>query len=151
MTPEQFIKQLQRQQKEIVEAMRRTVPLKAAVIAEQHFKDNFRKGGFQDNGLTAWKPSTRIGKAKGAAGSYGTLLSGRNHLYSSIRHRTEPFKGIVWTDVPYAAAHNEGTNNAGRNHNVRLPKRQFIGDSEELRKKIAALVEKEINRILNHH
>lgn len=50
-----------------------------------------------------------------------------------------------------AAAHNEGTNNAGRNHNVRLPKRQFMGDSAELRKKIAALVEKEINRILNNH
>ena len=148
MTPQQFQKQLQKHQKDLTEAFRRTIPVKIGVEMEHHFRDNFRKGGFVDGGLHRWKPAKRINQAKGASGQYGTLLSSRNHLYNSIKHRWEPYTAIVETDVPYARAHNEGTNNAGRGHKTRLPKRQFIGDSRELNRKVQDLIRRETDKIM---
>ncbi|MCH5329127.1 MAG: hypothetical protein J1E02_08905 [Coprobacter sp.] len=66
MTPQQFEKQLQRHRKELIEAFRRKIPLKIAVAAQSHFRDNFHKGGFANKGLHRWKPAKRIGRAKGA-------------------------------------------------------------------------------------
>lgn len=148
MTPQQFQRQLQRHQQQLQQAFSRTLPVKVGVAAEQHFRDNFRKGGFVNGGLHRWKPSKRIGKQKGAAGQYKTLLSSRNHLYNSVKHRWVPYTAIVETNVPYAAAHNEGTNNAGRGHHTHIPKRQFIGDSRELTDKAKVIILKEVNRIL---
>ena len=39
-------------------------------------------------------------------------------------------------DLPYAAAQNYGTTTAGRNNNVTIPKRQFMGESYELNKRV---------------
>ncbi len=113
MTPEQFEQKLRQNREALKQAIRRTIPVKMGNAAERHFKDNFRKGGFVDGSLHRWKPSKRIGKAKGAAGSYKTLLSGRNHLYNSVRHRVEPARAVVYNKVEYAAVHNEGLR-AGR-------------------------------------
>ena len=71
---------------EVENLMRRKLPVIVGRMAKNHFSENFKKGGFVDGGLHPWKPSKRIGKAKGAAGQYKTLLSGRNHLYSSIKY-----------------------------------------------------------------
>ena len=60
----------------------------------------------------------------------------------------KPYTAVVSTDVPYAQAHNEGTNNAGRGHRTRIPKRQFMGESRELTNKVQRLVVAEINKIL---
>ena len=66
----------------------------------------------------------------------------------SIKKLTKPGEAIIYTDVPYAAAHNEGTNNAGRNRKTKIPKRQFIGDSNTLNKKVIKVIEDELKRIL---
>lgn len=76
--------------------------------AKAHFQEGFRRGGFTDSSLQKWKPAQRIGKAKGAAGRHGTLLSSRNHLMRSIAYSPQPYKVTVYTDVPYARLHNEG-------------------------------------------
>ena len=148
MTPEQFLRLIKQHSRQLAEAFQRRVPVKVAVKAEHHFKDSFRKGGFVNGGLHRWKPSKRQSNPKHPDRAYGTLLSRRNHLYSSIRHSTRPYVAVVSTNVPYAKAHNEGTDNAGRGHKTRVPKRQFMGDSKELTEQVRSIVTQEINKIL---
>lgn len=77
-------------------------------LAVSHFKENFRKGGFVNNGLEKWKPTKRQGVAAGAAGKYGPLLSSNDNLYRSIFYRPSVRKVTISTPVSYAAIHNDG-------------------------------------------
>lgn len=147
MTPEQFEQKLRQNREALKQAIRRTIPVKMGNAAERHFKDNFRKGGFVDGSLHRWKPSKRIGKAKGAAGSYKTLLSGRNHLYNSIRHKVLPAKAVVYNKVEYAAVHNEGLR-AGRGKGFTMPQRRFMGPSKTLNDKVNKIITTTIDDIL---
>ena len=147
MTPEAFNHLLQQREKELKRALERTIPVKVGREAKNHFQENFLKGGFVDKGLHPWQRSKRQGTSKGAKGSYKTLLSGRNHLYSSINYRAEPYRVTLTNDVPYARVHNEGLR-AGRGKGFTMPRRQFMGESHELTQKITKLIESEIGRIL---
>lgn len=147
MTPQEFEKQLQKHRETVVRAISRTIPVKAGATARAHFRDNFRKGGFVDDSLKPWKPSKRIGRAKGAAGQYKTLLSGRNRLYNSINYRTAPAKTVVYTNVVYAAVHNEGLR-AGRGRGFNMPKRRFMGESKQLSRKITGMIEDELKKAI---
>lgn len=149
MTPEEFERRLRGHRDEVVRLVDRTLPVKAGQAARKHFRENFTKGGFVDDTLKKWKPARRIGRAKGAAGQYRTLMSSRNVLYNSIKYRTEPGRAIVYTSAesePYAKVHNEGLR-AGRGKGFRMPRRQFIGDSRQLVRKVTALIEEELKRI----
>lgn len=129
MTPEEFQAQLQRKKQDMIRLFRRGLPVKAGAMARKHFRDNFRRGGFVDDTLQPWKPSKRIGKAKGAAGQYKTLMSGRNVLYNSIKYRTEPCKTVIYTSAEsadYAAVHNEGLK-SGRGAGISAERRQDKG------------------------
>lgn len=74
MNPEQFQKDIATTTALLEKATKRAIPIKMAVAMEAHVKDNFHKSGFLNGGLKQWKPSKRIGKAKGAAGSRKTLF-----------------------------------------------------------------------------
>ncbi len=151
MTPDQFKILLKKHQNEVKRAIERTIPVKAGNEAVMHFRDNFRKEGFVDESLQKWKPSKRKSDPKHPDRAYNTLMSRRNNLYKSIKKRVAPAKVIISTDVPYAAAHNEGTNNAGRSHKVKIPKRQFMGPSKQLDKKVKKIIDEELTRILNNN
>ncbi len=60
------------------------LPRKVGVIAVNHFKQNFRDGGWLDDGLHPWKRTLRQ-KQGGPDAKYGPLTSRRNHLMSSIQ------------------------------------------------------------------
>ena len=105
---------------QIEDLTRRQMPVIAGQMAVSHFKSNFRQGGFVDNGLQSWQKSKRIGKGKGAGNNYKTLLSGRNHLYSSINYIPGDGRVTVYNDVEYAAIHNEG--GTVQNHPTVTPK-----------------------------
>ncbi len=77
-------------------------------LAVSHFKENFRKGGFVNNGLEKWKPTRRQGTAAGAAGQRGPLLSSNDNLYRSLAYRPSVRKVTISTPVSYAAVHNDG-------------------------------------------
>lgn len=147
MSPEEFKRRIQERAHELKRAMQRTIPVKVGREAKDHFQDNFLKGGFVNNGLHPWPRSKRQGKAKGSKGSYKTLLSGRNHLFSAIGYRVEPGKVTLSNNVPYARVHNEGLR-AGRGKGFTMPRRQFMGESHELTQKIRKTIETEIGRIL---
>lgn len=147
MTPEQFLRMTEKQKQDLARFIRRNMPVKAGRMAKDHFQENFHKGGFVNGGLHKWKPSKRIGKGKGAGSRYGTLLSSRNHLYSSIEYVPGNAEVRVQNKVPYAAVHNEGLR-AGRGKGFVMPRRQFMGESEELTRAIRTEIEKGISKII---
>lgn len=185
--------------------MRHTMPVITGRMAKDHFQDNFRKGGFVNNGLHPWKTARRLDGGGGRAGDkYGTLLSGRNHLFSSVKYTPSDYRVKVSNDLVYASVHNFGgtvhptvtprmrrfawaryykamgkagkaaagkkrkngeTNETETNAeallwkklaltpktklDIKIPQRQFLGESRELSEKIAEKQEKEIRNILN--
>lgn len=189
-----YIELIKSQRKEIDQLMRRQLPVKIGRMAKDHFQENFRKGGFVNNGLQQWPKSKRqLSGTSSAAAQYGPLLSGRNHLFSSMKYTPSDYRVKVANEVPYAAIHNEGgTVNptvtpemrrfawamfykaSGKKKEkrgsilsnpdaerwkalaltkkskltVKIPKRQFLGESAELRKSINDKIEKELSKIL---
>ena len=149
ITPEDFVKLIEKNAVKIVELHDRTLPIKVGVMAVKHFQDNFKKGGFVNDGLQKWQPSKRLlPEKKGGDKLNKTLLSGRKHLYNSTRHFPDIGEVLIINNVPYAAVHNEGLK-AGRGKGFTMPKRKFIGESKELNEKIEKLIETEIRKVLN--
>lgn len=175
MTPEQFVKHLQENERELRHAFERTIPLKVSVEMEEFSKENFRQGGFVDNGLTPWKRTLRQSFGKGEDALRTPLLSRNRNLMNSVQHRYTPFKATVYNDLEYADIHNDGgpiqvTERMKRffwakfyetksemykwlalkpvGSIITIPKRQFIGDSATLRNNIEKIIEAEITRVL---
>lgn len=109
MDAKDYIKLIEQHKKELGELMRRKLPVIVGRMAKDHYQDNFRKGGFVNNGLQKW-PVTKRQRAGGdsASATYGPLLSGRNHLFGSIKYVPGDYRVKVANEVPYAAIHNEG-------------------------------------------
>lgn len=109
MTPEQFAQQLQKSIAKAKRYITTQAPRIAGQIAVNHVRADFRKGGLTNNGFRQW-PMTKRQQSGGsdAASQYGPLLSGRNRLMNSIT--AQPGEGHVriYTDVEYAAVHNNG-------------------------------------------
>lgn len=147
MTPEQFTHLIHKKEPQLRHLMMRTLPVKAGSIAQQLFRDNFRQSGFVDTSLAKWKRSKRQDNPKDKDRNYKTLLSRRNHLYNSIRKRTQPFTAIIFTDVIYARVHNEGGTAGRRGHRFIMPKRQFIGESRTLNRLISSKIEQEVESL----
>lgn len=110
------------------------------------FKKNFREEGFFG---TKWQDvKRRQGSGtksvkKGGADSRRKILTGRTgNLGRSIQMVKERGRVIVYSDLAYSAAHNEGTQTAGRGHKTTIPRRQFIGDSAETNRIIKAELDK---------
>ncbi|MDO5443691.1 MAG: hypothetical protein Q4G10_08480 [Bacteroidia bacterium] len=82
--------------------------MKISVKAKSIFRENFRKGGYQDGGLHKWPTTRRQLLGGGADSKRGPMLSSRKVLYSSIRNT--PSKGCVtiFSNVVYAGIHNDG-------------------------------------------
>ena len=76
MNAKQIADIIARAPKQVERAMRDEIPRKAAIIAKNHFRQNFRDSGFTDDGLHAWKKTRR----QEAGSPYKPLTSERNHL-----------------------------------------------------------------------
>lgn len=108
MTPQNYAQQMAEAQKAIDKFFESGAPRLVGELAVSHFKENFRKGGFVNNGLEKWKPTRRQGTAAGAAGQRGPLLSSNDNLYRSLAYRPSVRKVTISTPVSYAAVHNDG-------------------------------------------
>lgn len=175
MTPEQFLHDLQRNERELQHAFERTIPLKVSVAMEEFAKDNFRRAGFEDNGLTPWRTTMRQSLGTGEDALRTPLLSRERNLMNSVQHRYTPYKATVFNDLEYADIHNHG----GRiqvtermrkffwsksyetkstmykilalkpvGSFITIPKRQFIGSSATLNATIEGIIEAEVTKIL---
>lgn len=194
MNAKQIADIIARAPKQVERAMRDEIPRKAAIIAKNHFRQNFRDGGFTDDGLHAWKKTRR----QEAGSPYKPLTSERNHLMNSVDAVPAPGQVTVVNPVPYARIHNEGgtihtnptvtpkmrkmawakaysiagvskgdklpkdlpeearkwralalTRKEKLNIKIKMPRRQFISDSKELRIKINQIVINKLNEIKN--
>lgn len=144
MTIQDFSKHLEGIRWSLRLQLERDLPKKIGNLAVRMFKNNFQKEGFFGK---KWKEVQRRG-TKGAAGRHKILTSSGN-LGRSIQATPGDGYVTVYSDLPYAEAHNEGTNNAGRRHNVRIPQRQFMGESKELTEAIEKKIKEEIDKVFN--
>lgn len=200
MNINEFSTLIKAKRKELDSLMKRKMPVLAGRMAKDHYQNNFRQGGFINSGLHSWPKAKRISSGgTSAASQYGTLLSSRNHLFSSIKYLPSDYRVKVANDLTYAPVHNwggtlhptvtprmrkfawakyyqagggqkKGTEvgkTAGNGDppeatvwkklaltkkdklNVKIPQRQFLGESKELTEKIANKTETEIRKILN--
>ncbi len=118
-----------------------TLPRKVGEIAKNHFLDNFRKGGFVDRTLERWE------RLKDGTES---RLTRSGKLKRSIRVKSARFARIVigTTGVVYAAIHNFGLKGLAFGRSAfNMPKRQFIGNSRLMDRKIIREIDNEVKRI----
>ena len=108
MTDKEFIDHLKHLQPELEHLISRTLPVKIGAKAKSLFQENFRKSGFQDGGLHAWQVTRRQLLGKGADAQRGPLLSSRQILYKSIAYSPERGAVTIYSDLKYAAIHNNG-------------------------------------------
>lgn len=109
MDPKEFSKLTQKFSRELETFVRRTAPVIVGRLAENHFRNNFRQGGFVDRELRPWPRTRRQQSGAGTAASqYGPLLSSREHLMLSVEHTTYDYGALVYNRVPYAPIHNWG-------------------------------------------
>ena len=104
-----FAKLIEQKRNELDKMMRRKMPVIAGRMAKDHFQENFRKGGFVNGGLHPWPQAKRLSSGgTDAASNYGTLLSSRNHLFSSIKYIPSDYRVKVSNELVYAPIHNWG-------------------------------------------
>ncbi|WP_376777166.1 phage virion morphogenesis protein [Flavobacterium covae] len=136
----------------------------AGVTAVNFVKQRFVEKNWKDNGTQPWEARKRKGR--------GSLLTVSGRLKRSIRKiASGNYFVYIGTDVPYAQVHNEGGETSktvnvrshqrkrnGRSHNVKLhtrtsrfkvPKRQFLGDSQYLARGLELMLKQAIDNELN--
>jgi len=155
--PADFFKEIRDNAIALQEALEREIPLKIAVAAVEHFKENFQEEGFVDDSLQKWDPAKRKNKLKYSkkgnplksqpASVNRKTLTGSGNLGRSIKYKLSNGNIIIYSDLIYAPVHNEGLR-AGRGAGFIMPKRQFIGDSKKLFEKIDNIMITEIDKIL---
>ena len=108
MTQKEFIHEIQKRRRAFEDFQRRW-PVIVGRMGKDHFQNNFRLGGFVNNGLKPWVPAKRITSGRKDAGArYKTLMSSRNHLFSSVQYEPGDRRVTISIPVPYAAAHQYG-------------------------------------------
>lgn len=114
-------------------------------IAVKHFKKSFDMEGFNDVPFKRWKPLKR----ERSRYANRKILTQTGTLKRSLRYNSYVGSKIWWVNVSspliYANVHNEGLM-AGRGAGFKMPKRQFMGDSKLLDKKIQRRIETRINQ-----
>lgn len=163
MTPEEFTQLLQQNAEQIQDFIDNTFPYLAGDIAVNHFKENFDKEGFVDNGLKPWP---EVERRKTESPWYGfapqnkkqfsqtraadPILKDSNELFEATYYDvTGKGEVAVINDKPYAQVHNEGgTAYIFGKKAFQMPQRKFIGHSKELDDKIEDMTVDEIDRLL---
>lgn len=145
MEIQDFSQYLKDVQDDMRQQLEHDLPEEIGNLAVRRFKLNFRKESFF--GEPWLEVKRRKDGTKGAAGKR-PILTETGDLGNSIEYETHEGSVIIESDLPYSSAHNEGTSTAGRNHNVTIPQRQFIGEHESLTKLIVARINRAISKAL---
>tara|TARA_R110002126_G_scaffold89252_2_gene213390 strand:- start:2388 stop:2828 length:441 start_codon:yes stop_codon:yes gene_type:complete len=117
----------------------------ATEVAINFFKDSFKQQGFLDRRVKKWKPR----KQKSTTNRAILVKSGKLRRSIATKKinasRGRAVIGILGKAGVYAGVHNFGLK-AGRGKGFTMPKRQFMGDSHKLNKKIKRLIRKRLNK-----
>lgn len=153
-----FDDDMKRQARSIANSIKKDLPRIVGVEGNNFFEDSWRRQGWKDRSVEPWKPRkappklTKTGKISKAYLNW-KRKNNRPILYSHagdrkgthLKDSIRVIKGIgrvtFATDKPYAKVHNEG-GRAGRGKGFRMPKRQFMGRSRALDRRIGIQVNK---------
>lgn len=116
--------------------------------ALNHFKQSFRDEGFTDDTLTKWRKLKREDRGRYAkmSGNRAILTRTGRLRRSLIAKRHGRYAVRITSNVNYANVHNDGLR-AGRGKGFIMPKRQFVGYSGKLNRKIITKLDNEIKKI----
>jgi phage gpG-like protein len=147
------------------------------ITTRDHFRLNFKKQGFDDAGVTAWKK-----RSFEFSGKSRSVLTNRGKLRDSINYQVRASSTIISNSQDYARIHNEGgsmpvtakmrsffwamfyqaqgsakkpnpdaliwRNMAMKKGNtITIPQRQFMGHSQNLNKKLDRQVKQTLKKI----
>lgn len=122
-------------------ANKKTLPVAIGAMAKSHYLKSFREEGFTDDSYSPWAKRKRASSSDKRNKGRRGLLVNRGHLRRSIRvvratwNRVE----VGSTGIKYARFHNRGDG--------KLPKRQFVGASRSLNRKIIKRIRKDTKNI----
>ncbi len=153
---------LEKKQKELVRYITDVAPRKIGKMAIDHINKAFDEEGMTDQSYQPWQEVKRRlpeNLKKGKKGkplknqpAYNRrkILHGTGNLKRSFRYIATSEEIEIRSDVKYASVHNYGVNDAGRNRNVKIPKRQFITPyiPQHLQNKLIDTIEKDLTKIL---
>lgn len=154
---------LEKKQKELANYIGTVVPRKIGKMAIDHIHKAFDEEGLTDKQHQPWQEVKRRlpenlkkgkrGKPLKKQPAYNRkkILDGKGNLKRSFIYTTSPESIEIRSDSKYAAVHNYGTENAGRNKNVKIPKREFLTPyiPQALEQKIVETIENDLTKILN--
>lgn len=127
------------------------------ITAKDWYVLNFRKQGFDNNGVEKWakrkrdRYRTRSGKVVDDTTRAILIGKGSGMLRRSLAtKKLSLLRGAIVSDLPYANIHNEGLiGKAFGRHNFKMPKRQYVGYSERLNKNLIFVITGRINRVFS--
>lgn len=134
-----FFKRLQRELRHIENEIAREI---VRAEADNFHRRNFRNEGFTDKTLVKWPRRKKEPVPRRA------LLVKKGHLKKTATHGSTRGNKIDYVMPIYGKVHNEG-GRAGRGKGFTMPKRQFLGMSAELDRKIKAKGIRYLNQQLN--
>jgi phage gpG-like protein len=150
--------------KEIQRYVKHDAPRVLAKLWKDHARESFENQGYTDSVFEPWQEVKRRMPEKAKLGKRGKPLKKQpvdytrdiligpkkaGGLKGSIRTRVINKDAVeISSDTDYAIAHNYGTETAGKNHNIKIPKRQFIGQSHQLRERIIAKFKLDIEALI---
>lgn len=115
---------------------KKTIAKRIAKKAVNHFKGNFRKGGFVDSVVRPWESRQNADNGRAILVKSGALRRSIKEL------KVTKSKVVVGTNsTRYASYHNKGIG--------KMPKRQFIGRSTALNGQIEKIIKREIRKALS--
>ena len=103
MTPQNFLRLIEKQQPELLKLVRDDLPRIVGTKAMQHFRENFARGGFVDRDLESWEVTWRQKTLSGADGQRGPLLSRTNTMRNRIYFRASAGRATIYNNLIYAA------------------------------------------------
>ena len=172
---------MEKERKALEKFLRREIPVIAGRMAQDHFQNNFRLGGFVNGGLHPWPKAKRLSSGgTGAASNYRVKISNDvvyapihnwgdtvhpavtdkmrkwawRQFYKSAGIRKNASKKTRASRLKEAAANPQAQMWKGlaltrkKKLSIRIPQRQFIGESEELNEKIEKKITEKIFNIL---
>ncbi len=151
--------ELIRKLKEAERYIKNDIPRIIGNEAVSHFKKSFLNEGFTDSNTSKWAP--RAKKRKGGTNSQ-KVLNKSGELGDAFDYKIEGNTIIITNDKPYAKVHNEGFDGTqavpdherkgkpvkAHSRHMKMPKRQFMGNSQALNEKIETEITKDLTKIL---
>ena len=147
LTAEQFASKIKQHSAEIRGVFQHDLPIIIGKESVSFFKKTFQNESWERK---KWKEVKRreVDWTRGADRTRKILTGRTGDLGRSLQYSPESGSVTVHSDLIYAAVHNFGLK-AGRGEGFMMPKRQFIGENDELNKRIQEIIDKKIEQILS--